>query len=73
MNNRQEQKEKNNWQVHGFCFQLYLHNKYKSIINWWGLITHFIYSLLITYQKKKNTAYWKMECVPQHSIIRVNN
>ena len=53
MNNRQEQKEKNNWQVHGFCFQLYLHNKYKSIINWWGLITHFIYSLLITYQKKK--------------------
>ena len=72
MNNRQEQKEKNNWQVHGFCFQLYLHNKYKSIINWWGLITHFIYSLLITYQKK-NTAYWKMECVPQHSIIRVNN
>ena len=25
----------------------------KSIINWWGLITCFIYSLLITYQKKK--------------------
>ena len=54
MNNWQEKKkEKNNWQVHGFCFQLYLHNKSKSIINWWGLITYFIYSLLIIYQKKK--------------------
>ena len=64
MNNWQEKKkEKNNWQVHGFCFQLYLH-KSKSIINWWGLITYFIYSLLIIYQKKKKYSLLKNGVCP---------